>query len=322
MGSLTTLHIGRPCHLMHSLGPRRTLPLHPPCSRAVWLCQAAPCAVVQVLRMCGRHPPAHRLSPLPSFLSGYGGAAPVAFLLQLPQPQLSCSNGCGCNPAAVVMQQHFSCRFRTAGAAAAVLMLYSCSFQAACAAAARLLPHVGCSSPQPTPAPLPMQGLRGAAAVMLQWLRQVSCCCCHAAALQLMLPRSRRSRRSAAAACRLQLTAANPRPATYAGAMGVLHEPSCRCRCSCSSMQSFSAAAVTLHTACGPLLAAVDRPPGGCHAELEVVEGVPWRSGGGGRVAWVHSSAVTCPHFILGWPSALGQGGGPNRWLPHIVPSH
>ena len=40
---------------------------------------------------------------------GHGGAAPVAFLLQLLQPQLSCCSGCGCCPTAVVIQQLKAC---------------------------------------------------------------------------------------------------------------------------------------------------------------------------------------------------------------------
>ena len=61
-----TLHIGQPCHMMHSQGPRRTLPLCPPCFGAGWLSQAATRALVGALRMRGHHPPAPTLSPAPA----------------------------------------------------------------------------------------------------------------------------------------------------------------------------------------------------------------------------------------------------------------
>ena len=70
MASPTTLHIGRPSHVMHSQGPQCTLPLRPPRSWAGWLSWAAPSARVGALRMRGRHPPAHCFSPLPTFLRG------------------------------------------------------------------------------------------------------------------------------------------------------------------------------------------------------------------------------------------------------------
>ena len=112
MASLTTLHIGWPCLVMHSQGPQWTLLLHP--LRAGWLSWAAPRALVGALGMRGCHPPARCLSPLPTFLRGcsmcaaahcrqpppryqsrgYGGAAPAAFLLHLLQLQLSCCSGC------------------------------------------------------------------------------------------------------------------------------------------------------------------------------------------------------------------------------------
>ena len=170
---------------MHPQGPRRTLPLRPPHSRAGRLSQAAPRALVGALRMRGRHTPAHCLSPLPTFLGGgstwatahcsqppprcqckgYGGAAPAAFPLQL---QLFCCCSCGSFPAAAVMQQHFGCCFRTAGAVALVVL--------------PLLPTEGlwgcCTGSPPTVA---------ATAVVPQRLRQLPRCSYHTAAPQLLL---------------------------------------------------------------------------------------------------------------------------------------
>ena len=113
MASPTTLHIGKPCHVMHSQDPRQT-----------------GCALC-TLRIRSRYPLAHCPSPLPSFLRGYGGAAPVAFPLQLPQLQLPCCSDCGCRPTIDVLQQHFS-RFQAAGVAATLP-----------------LQHVDCNSLQP-----------------------------------------------------------------------------------------------------------------------------------------------------------------------------
>ena len=106
---------------------------------------------------------------------GYGGTAPAAFPLQL---QLLRCCSCGNFPAAAVMQQHFGCCFRAAGAVALVLLL-----------------HVGGGSLQPTSAPLPTEGLWGcctgshpiaiAAADMPQWL-QLPLGTHHAAARQLL----------------------------------------------------------------------------------------------------------------------------------------
>ena len=192
MASPTTLHIGRPCHLMHSQGPRQTLLLHPPRSR-------------------GRHPLVCCLSPLPTFLRGCStwvaahcsqtrptnqGATGV---LHWEPSYCSCSDrshratcGCSSRRAAIVMQQHFSCCFWAADTAVALQQQ-----------------HVGCSSLQPIPAPLLIQGLWGcytssllaaaaaAVAVMLLWLWQLSSCSCHAAAFHLPLSCCKRSSRFA-----------------------------------------------------------------------------------------------------------------------------
>ena len=169
----------------------------------------------QLLCCCSLWTAGHCSQPPPHYqCRGYGGAAPAAFLLQLPP---SCRSGFSSFPTATVMQQHSSCCFRAAGAVAA-----------------SLLQHVGCSSLQPTPAPLPIEGLwgcctgslpTGAAAatpVVLQWLRLLSCCSCPTAAFELLLPRCRCNSYSAVAACGLQLIGANP--GTNVGAIGVLHQ--------------------------------------------------------------------------------------------------
>ena len=62
------LQIGRPRHMMHSQGPRQTLPLHPLRSRAGWWREAASRAIFGALRIRGCHPLAHHPSHLPSSL--------------------------------------------------------------------------------------------------------------------------------------------------------------------------------------------------------------------------------------------------------------
>ena len=47
MASPTTQQIGRPSHVMRSQGPRRTLQLRPPCSRARWWRRAASRAAIE-----------------------------------------------------------------------------------------------------------------------------------------------------------------------------------------------------------------------------------------------------------------------------------
>ena len=239
MASPTTLHIGRPCHLMHCQRPRRTICVPGPGGRAGL-------RPTPLLGRCGfvAKPPVHRLSPLPTVLRGSGGATLVAFVLQLRLHtataaaaavvrRLPCCSGCSCCHAVVVEQQHFSCCSRAAGAAPTLLLLHvDCS--------AFLLQHVGGSSLQPTPALLPIKGLCGrcvgspptaAAAVVLQSQWQLSCCSCHAAALPLLLSRCRRGSRLSAAACGQQLTAADSRPVTSRRALGVLQQqPSFRRR--------------------------------------------------------------------------------------------
>ena len=93
-------------------------------------------------------------------IRGCRGATPVAFLPELPQ--LSC---------------------RAAVAAAGFLLQLPCSsiIPAASAAAALLLQHGGCSSLQPTFAPLPMQGLWGCSTSSLPCCS--SCACFLAAAV-------------------------------------------------------------------------------------------------------------------------------------------
>ena len=140
---------------------------------------------------------------------------------------------------------------------------FFCCFCVAGTATALLQQHVGCSSLQPTPAWLPIQGLWGcytsnllaaAVAIVLLWLWQLSCCNCHAATFQLLLSCCKRGSRFAAAACGLQLSAANPHPVTNARALGALHkQPSCD---SCSYRAAVAAAVFRLQLSCTSLSAA------------------------------------------------------------------
>ena len=107
------------------------------------------------------------------------------------------------------MQQHFSCCFYAAGAAAALL-----------------LQHVGCNPPHyqcrggAAPVAFVLHAVAATTAVVLQWLQQLSCGSCHAAALQLLLSRYRRSGCSAAAACGSSSLQPTPAPLPMQGLWG------------------------------------------------------------------------------------------------------
>ena len=242
-------------HTKHSQGPRQTLPLRPPPSRAMRLSQAAPCALVGALQIGGRHPPVRCLSPLPTFLRGcstwaaaqcsqpplryqsrgYGGAALAALLLKLPQPQQLSRCGCSSCPAQLSCSSSLSAN---AVALQALQPLCCCSMWAA----------AHCSQPPPRYQYRGYGGYRCAtsAAFLLQLAAAIavavvlSYCCGYnnfpaAITMQQHYSCCQRGRCLAATACRLQLSAANPASLPMRGLWR-----------RCTSTLSFAAATIVL----------------------------------------------------------------------------
>ena len=184
----TTLHIGRPCHMMHSQGPRRTPLLRPLRSRAGGLSQAGSRALVGPPRMRGRHllslTPAHVIEGLQHV--GVSSLQPTPAPLPIMWLWGCCTGGppTAVAAAAAVVQQLFSCRI------AAQQPLGCCSMWAAalCSPPPPRYQCKGYGGAAPTAFPLQLQllccGSFRAAAVMQQ---HFGCCFRAVGAVALVL---------------------------------------------------------------------------------------------------------------------------------------